>query len=87
MEISKQTTSVNINIKKKKKLKQNPKFHKRKINQTSWRIHHNSDTTILPFQKKISHMAVKAFFPPPEDPAGMTFKTLNLTVFDKGLKN
>lgn len=59
----------------------------RSINQTSWRIHHNSDTTILPFQKKISHMAVKAFFPPPEDPAGMTFKTLNLTVFDKGLKN
>lgn len=30
-------------------------------------------------------MAVNAFFPPPEEPAGITFKTLNLTVLDKGL--
>lgn len=33
----------------------------------------------------ISYNPVKAFFPPAEDPAGMTFKTLNLTVLDKGL--
>lgn len=32
-----------------------------------------------------THIAVNAFFAPPEDPAGITFKTLNLTVFDKGL--
>lgn len=32
-------------------------------------------------------MAVKAFFAPVEDPAGMTFRTLNLTVFDNGLQN
>ena len=30
---------------------------------------------------------MKAFFPPPVVPAGMTFRTLNLTVFDRGLLN
>lgn len=29
---------------------------------------------------------MKAFFPAPEDPAGTTFSTLNLTVFEIGLK-
>jgi hypothetical protein len=33
-----------------------------------------------------SYIAVKAFFAPPEDPAGMTFNTLNLTVLDNGLQ-
>jgi hypothetical protein len=28
---------------------------------------------------------MKAFFPPPVDPAGMTLRTLNLTVLDRGL--
>jgi hypothetical protein len=32
-------------------------------------------------------MPVKTFFAPPEDPAGITFNTLNLTVFDNGLQN
>ena len=32
------------------------------------------------------HIPVKAFFPPVEEPAGITFSTLNRTVFDKGLK-
>jgi hypothetical protein len=44
--------------------------------------------TIISFEEnwKSPHNPVKAFFPPPEDPAGMTFNTLNLTVFDNGLK-
>ena len=33
-----------------------------------------------------SHIPVKAFFPPVEEPAGITFRTLNRTVFDNGLK-
>lgn len=33
-----------------------------------------------------THIPVNAFLPPPEDPAGTTFKTLNLTVFDNGLQ-
>lgn len=35
----------------------------------------------------MAQIPVKAFLPPPEDPAGITFKTLNLTVFDKGLSD
>ena len=31
------------------------------------------------------HMPVNAFLPAAEDPAGITFNTLNLTVFDSGL--
>lgn len=33
-----------------------------------------------------NHIPVKAFFAPVEDPAGITFSTLNLTVFEIGLK-
>jgi len=36
--------------------------------------------------KKQYYIPVKAFFPPVADPAGVTFTTLNLTVFDRGLK-
>lgn len=43
-------------------------------------------TLNLTFREPMSYMAVKAFFPPPEDPAGITFKTLNLTVFEIGLQ-
>lgn len=35
--------------------------------------------------KNKSHIPVNAFFAPLEDPAGITFKTLNLTVFESGL--
>ena len=32
------------------------------------------------------HIPVNAFFPPVEEPAGITLRTLNRTVFDNGLK-
>lgn len=35
---------------------------------------------------KSPHIPVKAFITPPEEPGGVTFNTLNLTVFDSGLK-
>lgn len=35
---------------------------------------------------EVSYIPENAFFPIAELPAGMTFRTLNLTVFDNGLK-
>lgn len=38
----------------------------------------------MSYDKQNPYAPVKAFLPP-EEPAGMTLSTLNLTVFDKGL--
>ena len=35
---------------------------------------------------RLTHIAVKAFFPSPEEPAGITLRTLNLTVLESGLQ-
>ncbi|MFS7926419.1 hypothetical protein Hanom_Chr04g00296851 [Helianthus anomalus] len=43
---------------------------------------------LLHYQAKVLnvYMPVNAFFPALADPAGITLSTLNLTVFDNGLK-
>ena len=46
-------------------------------------------TAIVICQKEsqnLVYMPVNAFLPPAADPAGITFNTLNLTVFDRGLR-